>query len=203
MIPATESPLDSELPEQATFWTPTEDDLQSDEGFGYFRDTWVIRDVGIQEARELCRIERAIISLIDRLAGDADAFDELCRAVEFSDEEQLEAYGAAAAGLADYVDVPILDGLELGVAGATYALSAADAFPAASCRGHPGIMAWATQPVIYVALDLERATRVQPAVAQAGCGFGIDPARPDLIVIEASSIEGMMRLAELLLWPRE
>jgi hypothetical protein len=58
----------SALPAAATFWMPKPDEID-EEGFGYFRDTWLIKDVPVREAREIMVAERRIAEVIGELAA--------------------------------------------------------------------------------------------------------------------------------------
>ena len=64
------------------------DDL-SDEGFGLFRETWLIRDVTVREAEDVIAEEAALAALADRFATDDDEFDQLANALEAGDRYEL------------------------------------------------------------------------------------------------------------------
>jgi hypothetical protein len=183
-------------------WTPKRDDL-SEEGFGYFRDTWLIRDIGIREAKTVMALESTLAELAGRLSADPEDFDLLANAVEDGHGEDLPERlkeHASFSDLESYLDdEQSLEGLELGVSGLVHALSAVGCWPAASCRGHPTSYAWSDHPVVYLAADNHRATVLQPLLVEAGCGFNIDSARSDLLMIEAESIENMMALAAVVI----
>lgn len=93
-----------------------------------------------------------------------------------------------------------LGGLEIGVAGLVHALSATGCWPAASCRGDPG--GWARHPVVHFAADRHRVTILRDLLDGSGCGFSTDPARGELLVVGAGSIEDTMGLAGRLLESR-
>ncbi|MQA87275.1 MAG: hypothetical protein GEV03_22270 [Streptosporangiales bacterium] len=200
MIPRKPLELDPQVPSGHTYCTPKRDDL-SEEGFGYFRDTWLIRGVGIREARAIITIESDLVEIAARLAVDDVEFDQVAEAFETSDPEALprRLFGSAAvAEIEPHLSVddsPPLDGLELGVAGLVYALGAVGCWPAASCRGHPTAYAWADHPVVFLAADRHRVAVLQPLVAEARCGFATDPARPELLVVQAESMEETTNLA--------
>jgi len=78
-------------------------------------------------------------------------------------------------------------------------LSAAGMYPAASCRGHTGSNAWSRNPVVLFAADHAHAEMLAPLVRDTDCGFNIDPARADLLVVESMSIENTLELAEAIL----
>jgi len=92
-----------------------------------------------------------------------------------------------------------LEGLEAGVAGLVYALSAAGMYPAASCRGHPEPDSWSAIPVVMFAADRPHAEALQPLVESSGCGFGLDPVRPELLVINGRSVQDTLRLGHAVL----
>jgi hypothetical protein len=92
-----------------------------------------------------------------------------------------------------------LEGLELGVAGLVYALASVGCVPAASCRGHSRPHAWAERPIVLLAADRARAEWLRPLVSGAGCGFCLDDVRPQILGIEAPSIDEMTALARLVL----
>jgi hypothetical protein len=92
-----------------------------------------------------------------------------------------------------------LEGLEIGVAGLAYALAAAGMYPAASCRGHVGPNAWSSSPVVFFVADRPHAEVLQPLVKESGCGFEVDPARSQLLVILSVSIAEMLALGRRIL----
>jgi len=90
-------------------------------------------------------------------------------------------------------------GLEAGVAGLVCALSAAGMYPAASCRGHPEPGSWSAIPVVMFAADRAHAEALQPLVEGSGCGFDLDPVRPELLVINGRSVKDTLRLGHAVL----
>lgn len=199
MIPRTVIELDRSVPTEHNGWTPRPEDV-SEEGFAYFRDTWLIRGVRITEAREVCADEQRLVAIVDRLATNETEFDALANALESGDQEAVpEQFRSDDELTEELTGEPALDGLELGVAGLVYAVAAVGFWPAASCRGHPGDRAWADHPVVYVACDRHRAAVLQPLVEAASCGFDIDEARPELLVVGAESVSELMELAALVL----
>lgn len=206
MIPRIDVDLDAAIPSGYSFRTPKRSELSDDgEGFGPFRDTWLIRGVRIAEAADVMREEARLVGLVDSLATTSEEFDALARALEgrqtvplpsrFTDspimarlEPDLEE-----AQLGEFS--PLAD-LEMGVAGLVYALGALGCWPAASCRGHPDEAAWSPIPVVIFAADRARAETLQPLVASARCGFGVDRG---LLAVEARSIEDTMSLARAVL----
>lgn len=209
MIPTVPAHGSIGLPDEATYWMPRSDDI-SEDGIGYFRGTWLIRDERVRLARAVVREERRITDLLAGLPADAARFDELARAVEsgYGDAGDPSGYGLTPVErrlLGECVsgDEPApLEGLELGVAGLTYALATVRIIPAASCRGHVGDRAWSTAPVVLFAATRFRAEALQRLAATTGCRFDIDPARADLLCVSAASITQMMDLAGAVLAAR-
>lgn len=208
MIPRCSEPLESAIPSSYGYWTPTGDDI-SEEGIGYFRDTWLITDVDLPTALEIIDIERRLVSVADTCSEDAHKFDEAAAALELSNLDEVplyvresNAFVAIASHYSHDDSMPLVDGLDLGVAGLVYALAAMGAWPAASCRGH-GPRGWAPYPVVYMAVDRSRAEALQPLVRNAGCGFVIDPARDHLLVVRGPSVTEMMDLAAAIVELRE
>jgi hypothetical protein len=199
------------IPGGATFWLPKPEDID-EEGIGaYFRDTWLIKDVPVREARQLRKKEQRIAEIVGRLADTPEDFDRLAYAAEgdydpddtndgfhLSATEQVELYeflsGDQTGGL---------ESLELGVAGLVYALASVRIIPAASCRGHPGDIAWSDRPVVLFATTEYRAKALQPLVEATDCRFNIDSARPDLLVVEGQSVLNTMALADAVLKSRD
>ena len=203
MIPRADITISSELPTQATYWIPDEEDM-SEEGIGFFRDTWLIRDVEHEVAAKIAADERRISHIVNRLATDVQSFDQLARAVESAEPEELPPDlpdGPELEELKDLVndDFSPLEGLDLGVAGLVFALASIGCIPAASCRGHAGSLSWAEYPVVFMATDRTYAQRLEPLVDRAGCGFAIDDYRPNLLMIYGASIEDTISLAAFIL----
>ncbi|MGW6278746.1 hypothetical protein [Kribbella sp. NPDC055071] len=203
MIPYREPIGSRALPSQAKFWTPRPADI-SDEGFGFFRDVWPILQTPVDEAREYLAAERKVLESVNSIAMTEERFDLVASAIEDDDVDRSELTSAERRHLQDLIDdaEQFLDGLELGVGGLVYALSAVGAFPAASCRGHIGPAAWSESPVVLVAIDEFRASVLEPMVTLATCRFDIDPARADLLVIRGSSVMSTVQLAEAILATR-
>ncbi|MDQ7906870.1 hypothetical protein RB614_20350 [Phytohabitans sp. ZYX-F-186] len=202
LIPRTDIDLDSALPGAATFWMPARDEIH-DEGIGFFRGVWAIFDVPLSEAAVVVADERAAAAAVDAVATDAESFEDFARVIEGhnpdfpSEEPEDEADMATLAEHGD-VDSVSLCGLDLGVAGLTYALAATGCVPAASCRSHAE-RSWSDRPVVLAAIDREHAQWLQPLVQRSSCGFGIDDERPEFLVIHARSITEMMDLAAAIL----
>lgn len=186
----------SGLPAAATFWMPKPDEID-EEGFGYFRDTWLIKDVPERKAREIMVEERRIAEVIGELSNDADDFERLAQVAESGGDDD-PAYNLSERerrALAEVMsDIPELGGLELGVAGLAHALATVRILPAASCRSHPE-RSWSDAPVVLFAATEFRAKALQPLVEASGCTFTIDENRPELLVVRGRSITHMMALA--------
>lgn len=179
---------------------PSADDLD-EEGFGNFRDTWLIKGVLVREAREILSAERQISALIDSLANTEHDFERLANVAEFAgvDDSAEDLSDHERSALREVVsDVPPFAGLELGVAGLAHALATVRVLPAASCRSHPG-RSWSEAPVVFVAITEFRAKALEPLAKQSGCTFDIDEGRPELLVIRGTSVTNTMDLAEMVL----
>jgi hypothetical protein len=201
VYPTADIELDPSLPTNAEFWVPEPDEIDDNEGFGMFQDVWPITDVSVDEANAVAREDGLLCQVVAGLARDAVDFDILAAAVEtgsVGEEDEISAESLAA--LAPYLTgKAALESLEAGVAGLVYALSAAGMFPAASCRGHAESDAWSAIPVVMFAADRIHAEPLQPLVVGSGCGFGLDPVRPELLVINGRSVEDTLRLGRVVL----
>lgn len=189
----------SALPLGAVFRMPKTSDM-SEDGFGCFQNTWLIKNVRAREAREILEEERTIASLVDRLSSDAQRFEVISSIAEFGgiDDPALDISESERTALREVVsDVPPeLGGLELGVAGLAHALASVGILPAASCRSHyPANRSWSDAPVVFFAATYFRAHALQPLAEASGCTFLIDQSRPELLVVRGPSIVEMMALA--------
>ncbi|MFI6466912.1 hypothetical protein [Streptomyces sp. NPDC050538] len=207
MIPRVEYEYSSNIPEDATFWMPSEEEIPDDEGIGYFRDVWMILNEPESEVRNIVTEEETLIEILDNLAASPQDYELIAEAIDSQDAETLPAgllrsefMQRAESLLQEPDDQPSsLRGLEVGVAGLSYALSMIGAVPVASCRGHIGEHAWSPNPVAFAALDRPRAEWLQPFISETGCGFHISPNREQFLAIEAPSIRDSSRLARLIL----
>jgi hypothetical protein len=201
MYPQADVEIVSELPTDAEFWTPQPDDID-EENFGYFRDVWPIIGVPEDEAREMLERDRLVSNFASNLATSDAEFDAIAKVIEtgegiYASELSNHIVGSLSPYVAeDEDDDVMLDGLEVGVAGLVYALSAAGVYPAASCRSHPTKSTWSPVPVVLVAVDQCRAHALAPLVKDTDCGFDLDPSRPELLVIYSKSIREMLDLAQ-------
>jgi hypothetical protein len=188
------------VPADWPYWTPKPSDL-SEEGFGFFRDTWLIRGVTVAEARETLAYEESALAAVAQVARDEEEFDLLCRAVETGDLDEVPhaLTGERRKAIETFAgdDASPLDGLELGVAGLVACLANVGCWPAASCRGHPGPQAWAPHPVVYLAADRHRVTTLLPLLDEADCGIAVDDSRGNLLVVIGDSVSRTAALARL------
>ena len=196
MYPTADIRLDPSLPANAEFWVPEPEEIDDYEGFGLFQDVWPITEVSEAEASAVAREDGLLCQVVGGLARDATDFDVLAAAAETGtagEDDEITAESLTA--LAPYLTgKAALVGLEAGVAGLVYALSAAGMFPAASCRGHPEPNSWSAVPVVLFAADWEHAKALQPLVQRSGCGFDLDPLRPELLVVTGRPVEDTLRL---------
>ena len=165
-----------------------------------FQDVWPITEASVDEANAVAREDAQLCQVVADLARDAADFDVLAAAVETGSVGDDEISAESLAALSPYLTgEAALEGLEAGVAGLVYALSAAGMFPAASCRGHADSDAWSAIPVVMFAADRVHAETLQPLVEGSGCGFDFDPVRPELLVIKGRSVEDTLRLGRAVL----
>lgn len=201
MYPTTDIELDASLPADAEFRVPEPDEIDDYEGFGMFRDVWPIEGVSADDADAVVREDWLLCQVVADLARDAADFDVLAAAVEtgsVGEDDEIAADSLVA--LEPYLTgKAALESLEAGVAGLVYALSAAGMFPAASCRGHADLDAWSAFPVVMFAADRSHAEALQPLVESSGCGFDLDPVRPELLVVKGRSVEDTLRLGRAVL----
>jgi hypothetical protein len=196
VYPRADIEINAELPAEDVYWTPGPADLDDEEGFGLFRDVWLIIDISEEEASAMVAQDRDLSRVADAMADDASSFDDIATAVETGSAEGIEFSDDQLLVLGPYLDgIVKLDNLDLGVAGLVYALSAAGMYPAASSRGDS---AWSGCPVVFLATDRNHAEILQPLVEGSGCGFEIDAGRRMLVICSAS-IGGTLNLAEAII----
>lgn len=205
MIPRLALDLSFDVPSAYRFGRPSHEDV-TEEGFGGFRGTWLLHGVRVHEAREVMRRERELVKSVDEFVLSAVEFDAVALALEKGSAPLPERLlDGPMEELVEVIEQESnagesrIGGLELGVAGLVYALSAVGCWTAASCRGHVGKNAWSDRPVVLLALDEFRGEVLRALMRPAGCGFNRDDARADLLTIEAQSIEDMMSLADAVL----
>ena len=125
MFPIAARSGSSDLPRDAEFWMPKSNEI-TEEGFGFFRDTWRIVDVAPADARQLIEIERAIADVVSSLSHSLADFERLAEIAESGgiDDPANDITERERHVLGEVIsDIPDLEGLELGVAGLTYALA--------------------------------------------------------------------------------
>ncbi|MFI6489864.1 hypothetical protein [Streptomyces sp. NPDC050564] len=206
MIPRSEDSSSCDLPVEATFWMPSEEEIPEDEGIGYFRGVWMILGVTAEEASSMVVLESDQIEVIADLAETPALFEQVASACDTGLVEGVRDEGLRhqllqrIPSLSEETDDYYADlgGLEVGVAALSHALSYVGGVPVASCRGHISEHRWADLPVVYAALDRQRAEWLQPLLRETGCGFHVDPERPEFLVIDAPSIIESNALAKLI-----
>ncbi len=180
---------------------PSADEI-SEEGFGGFRGTWWIGRLRVEDAESMIAEEGALIALIDELASTPAEYEMLASSVEGQDLELLaEPLRTAAVerGLARFFageDISPLDGLEVGVAGLAYALSAVGCLTAASCRGHIAQRSWSDCPVVIFAAPAWRVEILAELAALDSCGIGSEGT---LLAVYAASVRQTHNLAKRIL----
>jgi hypothetical protein len=203
LIPAADiqPTIPSPLPECEM---PKPEDI-SEEGFGWFRGTWFLGRVPIVEASGVVREEAEIIDWLDRVALTPEQFELLATAIETSESDHVPdplRQRAIAAGLSTFVaeeDFPPLQGLEIGVAGLVYALSAIGCLTAASCRSHISARSWSDCPIVFFAAPQWRLAILSGLVRESGCG--LDAGR-DMLTVYSRSIHETHQLADLIVCER-
>ena len=141
MFPISALSGSTTIPGDASFWMPKPEDVDEEGVGGFFRGTWLIKDVSVREARRLMQRERRIAEIVGELAATAEDFDRLAHAAE----DGYAGYALTAeerAALDDFLsedEGAALESLELGVAGLVCALATVHIIPVASCRGIPAI----------------------------------------------------------------
>lgn len=213
MIPTLDVTVSADIPESATFWVPSEEELP-EPGVecsigGYLGETWYVSDVSVDDAARVVRGEMTCLGFADRFSTDAASFEAIVSAIESGYTDSLPAelrISDMAADLRELIGdgtyaAEVFGGIELGVAGLVAALNATGYVTSASCRGHHTAdrQPWADHPVVYFATGRRAASRLAPLVEAAGCGLTIDEERPDLLIIEAPSIACTVRLAHALI----
>ncbi|WP_405437174.1 hypothetical protein [Streptomyces anulatus] len=207
MIPRIDLQVDPSFPAGVPMRMPPEDEVD-EEGYGYFRGVWDISGTSHAEALTVLEEERRIADLVDQAATTREEFEAIATAVEDGAPDSLPAGFAdkdpnseilEIVGDGDDRDVPVLEGLELGVAGLSHALSSIGCFPAASCRSHASEHSWSDRPVVLFAAERTTVHWLTPLVSESGCGFGDGSGHGDLLLVEAPSITNLMDLASRVL----
>lgn len=202
MIPSYGVVPEISLPDGDNCGYPTSDEV-SEEGFGFFRGTWWIGHVPGSEARQTVEFERKVVAALDVAAGDGLEFEALAAALEEFEPDGSGSIVPIDTGrgfIEPFIDgVALLGGLEVGVAGLTYALSTVGFRTAASCRAHEGVNSWSDCPVIFFGAHKWRAVLLAELAAAANCGIGQDR---DMLSVYAPSICNLMDLAQAVLAKR-
>lgn len=201
MIPVSACEITRSLPDHE-LWLPSAEELENEEGFGPFRDTWVIRDIPLDIARDMVDEEALVIGCVDALTATAAEFDALLGAIESDDISSLPDAVRQTVASSDVLfsllgrELAPGAGLDLGIAGLVYALAATGSFPAASCRGHSGDLPWSEFPIVRLSATLETAGYLLDVAADIGCGIMYEE---PLLTIWAPSVLEVMRMASSLL----
>lgn len=192
MIPRYKVHVDSRLPSEASYWMPAPEELEEEDQLGDFHDAWLI-ETDIDEAEAVVAAEVEAIKYIDENSSSPEGFDDLAARFEF---ECPDAPSDEAPGFFSSHAWSGVEGLELGVAGISYALNVVGAVTAASCRGHSAAhRQWSEYPVVIFAIDRERAALLERLAERTGCGFEIGEGRPQFLAMYAASITDLMALA--------
>ncbi|WP_298863503.1 hypothetical protein [uncultured Microbacterium sp.] len=194
MIPRYSVDIDPRLPSEATFWMPNVEELAEEDQLGDFHDAWLI-ETDLDEATVVIAAELEAVTYVDGHSANAEEFDELADQIEF---EQPDVPSDEAPDFFTSTEAwPGVEGLELGVAGISYALNAIGIITAASCRGHDAEhRRWSEYPVVIFAGDRRRAQIVQRLAMQTSCGFEVGEDRSQFLTLYAASVTGLMALAQ-------
>lgn len=207
MIPRFDVEVSIEVPDGDCGYPRSED--ISEEGFGYFRGGWFIGRAYLKDAQSVVSAEIEILEILTELADDTQSYEESALLVESPPGTQDELPdGVRMSDLMRFI-VPDdenpdgtsgsgLWGLEVGVAGLTYALSATGFLTAASCRSHHPT-SWSDCPVVFFAAHAWRATLLAELAGQHGCG--VAPGR-EMLTVYAPSVENLTSLASAVLAER-
>ncbi|MFB2556778.1 hypothetical protein [Herbiconiux liangxiaofengii] len=193
MIPTYAVSIDSAVPQSASFWTPTAEELDEEGAPGDFQNTELIR-TDLSEAHAVIDAEASAIRHVDLHSTTEREFDDLAADIEFEVPDVPSDEAPTFIVENNWYGV---NGLELGVAGLVYALNAVGIVTSASCRSHHQEYApWANYPIVVFAASRAQIDVLHPLVDAANCGFEIDDVnRSHLLAIVAPSVVEMMRLA--------
>jgi hypothetical protein len=194
MYPVRDVAVDPTVRVSAMYWVPKPSEI-SEEGYGcYFRDVWPLVAVHTSDAAATIAWERRAADWVIRSAANETEYEALAIKVETYSPDDDEAEILPDELTEEWAG---LGGLELGVAGLSYALSNAGFYPAASCRTHEGY-SWADCPVVLFATGPARLAQLQPLVEQAGCGLHEELSRgAPLFGVHARSVVELMDLAQI------
>jgi hypothetical protein len=170
-----------------------------EESWGGFRDIWYLGRVSHEEAGEIISYERKALPLLDHASSDQQEFELFAHALDWGETDGLSpalSESFKAAGLEDLMQDPDdfspLSGLEVGVAGLVYALSAVGCITAASCRWH-GVNSWSDCPTVAFAAPSSTVVILVDLITAAGCGL---VGNRNLLWVEAVSVTDFCTLAE-------
>jgi len=202
VIPRIDLQVDPSFPEGVPMGMPPEDEV-SEEGYGFFRGVWDISDASREDALWAIKEERRLADLVDQVTATPEEFEAVAKAVEGGAPDSLPPGFAARYPGSEVLEIvgdgdrdeSVLDGLEIGVAGLSYALSSIGCFPAASCRSHASGHSWSHRPVVLFAAERPTVHWLEPLVRDSGCGFGDGSGHGELLLVEAPSISNLMDLA--------
>jgi len=196
MIPTADISPTVPSPTPASFY-PESDEI-TEEGFGGFRGTWFIGRAFVEDANVIVHAEGEMLDWLDRLASSAEEFESLAVALECADASLLSGSLHQRAVQSEFDQITRdeefhpLAGLEIGVAGLTYALSVVGCLTAASCRSHATDHSWADCPVVLFAARAWRIELLVPLITLEGCG--LQEAR-GMLVVYGQSVRDTHRLA--------
>lgn len=197
MYPRRDTDVDASLPSLDDYWVPKPSETD-EEGYGLnFRDVSALSGVTVADARGVLQWERGAADWVSEHAEDEERFETLARLAEsYNPVDGLDDFPSDP-----LFPVPLQDsdyslwGLELGVSGLSYVMAATGFYPVASCRSHAH-NSWADHPTVLFACDKRRLERLQPIIAQSGCGLNVDSTRgKTLLVVYSPSIVEIMNLA--------
>jgi hypothetical protein len=184
---------------------PHKDEI-SEEGFGFFRETWFMGPVLLAEAQSIVLEEAEVMQWLDETASSAEDFELLASAIEsqYTGElpDSLQTM-TIVDGLARFIpeeeDFGSLGGLEVGVAGLAHALSVVGCLTAASCRWHMTNRSWSDAPIVFFAAPGWRVELLAELISQAGCGLGTGRG---MLTVYGASIRDTHGLAQQILSER-
>ncbi|MFJ2632754.1 hypothetical protein ACIO6U_12495 [Streptomyces sp. NPDC087422] len=202
MIPRLDLQVNPSFPESVPMRMPSEDEVD-EEGYGFFQGVWNISGASHADALTIITEERHLVDLVDQVAASPEEFEAVATAIENGTPDSLPQGFAAAHPRSEILEIvgdgdreeSVLDGLEIGVAGLSFALSSIGCFPAASCRSHTSEHSWSEEPVVLFAAERTTVHWLTAMVRESGCGFGDGSGRGDLLYVEAPSITNLMDLA--------
>ncbi|MFG2658964.1 hypothetical protein [Streptomyces sp. NPDC048425] len=202
MIPRIDLQVDPSFPEGVPMCMPPEEEID-EEGYGFFRGVWDISGAKHADALTVIEEERHVVALVDQLTATPQEFEAVAISIENLAPDTLPPGFAARHPDSEILhiigdgdgDEVILDGLEIGVAGLSFALSSIGCFPAASCRSHFSDHSWSVRPVVFFAAERPTVHWLTPLVRDSGCGFGDGSGHGELLLVEAPSISNLMDLA--------